>query len=124
MQKLGRFIVFQQLQRHLVEQAPRLLRRPLRLVPFTPAAEPDGSPAVQVFQEAIADGDFAFLAGKWLKVEVTDLDLCWFISEWDGKLVVARQCERPHVCFSGNSQDLILIAGRKEDPIPSSSSAG
>lgn len=110
------FIVFQQLQRHLVEQAPRLLRRPLRLVPFTLQQNLMEALLAQVFREAIADGDFAFLAGKWLKVEVSDLGLCWFISERDGKLVVARQCERPHVCFSGNSQDLILIAGRKEDP--------
>ena len=38
------------------------------------------------------------------------------VSERAGKLVVARDCERADVCFSGSSQDLILIAGRKEDP--------
>ncbi len=42
--------------------------------------------------------------------------LCWFISEQDGKLVVARHCEQADVCFSGTTNDLILIAGRKEDP--------
>ncbi|MGY6036696.1 ubiquinone anaerobic biosynthesis accessory factor UbiT [Aeromonas sp. AE23HZ002T15] len=108
--------MFQQLQRRLVEQAPRLLRRPLKLVPFALQQNLMESLLAQVFKEAIQDGDFAFLAGKWLKVEVTDLELCWFISEREGKLVVARDCERADVCFSGCSQDLILIAGRREDP--------
>lgn len=108
--------MLQQLQHRLVEQAPRLLRHPLKLVPFALQQNLMEALLAQVFGEAIDEGDFAFLAGKWLKVEVTDLGLCWFISERDGKLVVARQCEQPDVCFSGSSQDLILIAGRREDP--------
>lgn len=108
--------MFQQLQRHLVEQAPRLLRHPLKLVPFTLQQSLMESLLAQVFREAIEDGDFGFLAGKWLKVEVTDLDLCWFISEREGKPVVARHCEHVDVCFSGSSQELILIAARREDP--------
>lgn len=115
-QKNWELIVFQQLQRRLVEQAPRLLRRPLKLVPFALQQSLLESLLAQVFREAIADGDFAFLAGKWLKVEVSDLGLSWFISEQEGKLVVARQRERADVSFCGSSQDLILIAGRKEDP--------
>lgn len=108
--------MFQQLQRRLVEQAPRLLRHPLKLVPFALQQQLMESLLAQVFREAIQDGDFAFLAGKWLKVEVSDLELCWFISEREEKLVVARNCERADVCFSGSSHDLILIAARKEDP--------
>ncbi len=110
------FIVFQQLQRRLVEQAPRLLRHPLKLVPFPLQQNLMEALLGRVFREAIEEGEFAFLAGKWLKVEVSDLGLCWFISEQEGKLVVARKCEHVDVCFSGNSQDLVLIAGRKEDP--------
>lgn len=77
----------------------------------------------RVFKEAIADGDFAFLADKWLKVDVSDLELCWFISEQNGQLVVARECDKADVCFSGTANDLILIAGRKRIRIRSSSSA-
>lgn len=116
MQKNWEFIVLQQLQRSLVEQAPRLLRHPLKLVPFSLQQSLLESLLARVFKEAIKDGDFEFLTGKWLKVEVTDLELCWFISEQGGKLVVARHCECADVCFSGTSNDLILIAGRKEDP--------
>ncbi|MGL6521867.1 ubiquinone anaerobic biosynthesis accessory factor UbiT [Aeromonas dhakensis] len=108
--------MFKHLQHRLVEQAPRFLRHPLRLVPFALQQHLMERLLASVFKEAIADGDFAFLAGKWLKVEVSDLELCWFISEQEGKLVVARHCEQADVCFSGGSNDLILIAGRKEDP--------
>ena len=81
--------MFQQLQRRLVEQAPRLLRRPLKLVPFTLQQNLMEALLGRVFREAIEEGEFAFLAGKWLKVEVSDLGLCWFISgvlrrEWRG----------------------------------------
>ncbi|PJG59448.1 ubiquinone anaerobic biosynthesis accessory factor UbiT [Aeromonas cavernicola] len=108
--------MFQQLQRRLVEQAPRFLRHPLKLVPFNLQKQLMEGLLARVFKEAIADGDFEFLAGKWLKVKVTDLALCWYISEQNGQLVVARECAKADVCFSGTANDLILIAGRKEDP--------
>ena len=109
-------IVFQQLQHRLVEQAPRFLRHPLKLVPFNLQKQLMESLLARVFKEAIEDGDLEFLADKWLKVEVSDLELCWFISEQNGQLVVARECAKADVCFSGTVNDLILIAGRKEDP--------
>lgn len=33
-----------------------------------------------VFCEVLQDGDFEFFEDKWLKVEVKDMELCWFIS--------------------------------------------
>ncbi|MGL4249631.1 MAG: ubiquinone anaerobic biosynthesis accessory factor UbiT [Aeromonas sp.] len=108
--------MFQQLQSRLIEQAPRLLRHPLKLVPFGLQKQLMESLLAHVFKEAIKDGDFDFLAGKWLQVEVTDLELCWYISEQQGQLLVARECDKVDVRFSGTANDLILIAGRKEDP--------
>ncbi|MGL5992698.1 MAG: ubiquinone anaerobic biosynthesis accessory factor UbiT, partial [Aeromonas sobria] len=93
--------MFQQLQHRLVEQAPRFLRHPLKLVPFNLQKQLMESLLARVFKEAIEDGDFEFLADKWLKVEVSDLELCWFISEQNGQLVVARECAKADVCFSG-----------------------
>lgn len=69
-----------------------------------------------VFKEALEDGDFDFLEGKWLKVEVTDLNLRWFISFRNNQLVVAKSDQQADVSFSGQLNDLVLIAGRKEDP--------
>ena len=40
----------------------------------------------------------------------------WFISYKDEKLIVSDKAENEDVSFSGPLNDLILIAGRKEDP--------
>ncbi len=44
-----------------------------------------------VFKEALEDGDFEFLEDKWLKVAIKDLNLAWYISYQDEKLVVAEK---------------------------------
>ena len=67
------------------------------------------------FEEALTEGDLDFLENKWLKVEVRDLALHWYISNRDGRLVVSAD-EQEDVSFSGNANDLVLIAARKEDP--------
>ncbi|MCS3460086.1 SCP2 domain-containing protein [Aeromonas sp. BIGb0445] len=108
--------MFQQLQHRLVERAPQLLRRPLGLVPFTLQRRLMEPLLARVFREAIADGDLDFLTDKWLKVEVTDLALSWFISLREGQLAVVKGAPRVDVSFSGGAEDLILIAARKEDP--------
>jgi predicted lipid carrier protein YhbT len=69
-----------------------------------------------VFKESLSDGDFDFLEDKWLKVQVKDLNLHWFISYQNETLLIADREMEPAVSFSGNLNDLILIAGRKEDP--------
>lgn len=108
--------MFQQLQRRLVTQAPQLLRRPLGMVPFALQRRLMEPLLARVFREAIADGDLDFLADKWLKVEVTDLGLRWFISQREGALQVSDAAPRVDVSFSGSGSDLILISARKEDP--------
>lgn len=67
------------------------------------------------FEHALADGDLDFLENRWLKIEVKDLDLVWFTSLIDEKLVVSR-LEKYDVSFCGNMNDLILIATRRQDP--------
>lgn len=69
-----------------------------------------------IFHEALEDGDFDFLEGKWLKVSIRDLNLSWYISYEMQRLVVADKAQQEDVSFSGNLNDLVLIAGRKEDP--------
>ncbi|MGL5309695.1 MAG: ubiquinone anaerobic biosynthesis accessory factor UbiT, partial [Plesiomonas shigelloides] len=52
---------------------------------------------------------------RWLQVEVPDLNLSWFVSVQNAQLVVAKQAQ-PDVIFRGNTNELILIAARVEDP--------
>ncbi len=100
----------------LVQNAASILRSPVQLLPkfVQKKALLDG--LKMVFHEALDDGDFEFLEDKWLKVEIRDMNLRWYISYEDDKLVVADNIKDEDVSFSGTLNDLILIAGRKEDP--------
>ena len=108
--------MFAQLRKQLVQHGPALLRVPAKLTPFAIQKKMMLDGLAMVFKEALEDGDFEFLEHRWLKVEVRDLGLQWFISYQDQKLIVAEQCEHHDVSFSGECNDLVLIAARKEDP--------
>ena len=67
------------------------------------------------FRQALADDELEFLEQRWLKVEVRDLGLKWFVTVNEGKLQVSQH-QDADVSFSADANDLILIAARKEDP--------
>ncbi len=100
----------------LVQNAASILRSPVQLLPRSVQKKALLDGMQMVFHEALDDGDFEFLEDKWLKVEIRDMNLCWYISYEDEKLVVADDTKNEDVSFSGNLNDLVLIAGRKEDP--------
>ncbi|MBL4900737.1 MAG: SCP2 sterol-binding domain-containing protein [Colwellia sp.] len=101
---------------------PKILRPSLQLLPFTAQKSLLLSALSSIFQESIEDGDFEFLQDKWLKIVISDLNLQWWLSFDQGKLVMASPSEllanniTEDVCFSATGDDLILIAGRKQDP--------
>lgn len=110
------------LRSRMIEVMPKILRPSLKLLPFS-AQKALLLPALSsVFQESIEDGDFEFLQGKWLKIVISDLNLHWWLSFDQDKLVMASINEllenniTENVCFSATGDDLILIAGRKQDP--------
>ncbi|MEW2637779.1 SCP2 domain-containing protein [Vibrio cholerae] len=100
----------------LVQNAASILRSPIHLLPQNVQKKALLDAMGLVFREALQDGDFEFLEDKWLKVEVKDMELRWFISYQNDKLVVSDKPVAEDVSFSGNLNDLVLIAGRKEDP--------
>ena len=110
------------LRSRVIEVMPKILRPSLRLLPFS-AQKAVLLPALSsVFQEPIEDGDFEFLQDKWLKISIIDLNLNWWLSFDQDKLVMASVNEMAalklteDVSFSATGDDLILIAGRKQDP--------
>ncbi|ELR66157.1 Putative lipid carrier protein [Photobacterium marinum] len=105
-----------QLRKHMVQHGPALIRVPAKLTPFAVQKKVMLDGLAMVFKEALEDGDFEFLEDRWLKVEVRDLGLRWHISYQDEKLVVSEHVEQEDVSFSGDCNDLVLIAARKEDP--------
>lgn len=97
---------------------PKILKPSLRFVPFI-AQKSLLIPALHsVFKEAIYDGDFEFLTEKWLKISISDIDLHWWISFENQRLIMAKPNKAPQedVSFSASGDDLLLIAGRKQDP--------
>lgn len=106
------------LRTNVVNLVPKILKPTLSIVPFSMQKKILLTALHSVFKEALVDGDFEFLQNKWLRISVTDLALHWLISFADGQLVMAEsnQSTDADVSFSASSDDLLLIAGRKEDP--------
>ena len=103
---------------NLIGFMPKLLRPSLCLLPNTAQQSLLLTALHAIFSEAIDDGDFEFLQGKWLKIEITDLALTWLLSFDQDKLIMASKKEQliEDVSFSASGDDLVLIAGRKQDP--------
>ena len=106
----------------MIEVMPKILRPSLKLLPFATQKSLLLFALSSVFQESIEDGDFEFLQDKWLKIVISDLNLHWWLSFDQDKLIMASKSELlanniiEDVCFSATGDDLILIAGRKQDP--------
>ena len=107
--------MLQKLRARVVRQGPSLLSLPLKFTPFALQRQVLHQVLSWQLRQALADGELDFLEGRWLKIDVSDLSLTWLMSVEEGKLVVAEHGEAD-VSFSGNANDLILIAARKEDP--------
>ncbi|MEI9698528.1 SCP2 domain-containing protein [Moellerella wisconsensis] len=99
----------------LVSKGPSLMRLPLKMTPFAIQRQVLEQLLKWQFHESLIDGELDFLENKWLKVEITDLQLVWFISLQNSQLMVRPQ-GTADVSISGNANELILIAARKEDP--------
>ena len=110
------------LRASMITVMPKILRPSLRLLPYKAQKSALLPALTSVFAEALEDGDFEFLQDKWLKIVITDLALTWWLSFDDNKLIMASQGEmaEKNICedvsFSATGDDLVLIAGRKQDP--------
>ncbi|OTP92971.1 SCP2 domain-containing protein [Gilliamella apicola] len=98
-----------------VDKAPQVLGITLRFIPFNLKKQVIEQLLQLQFKHSLEDGDLDFLENRWLKIEVTDLQLIWFVSLIENKLVVSRE-EIADVSFIGNANDLIMIATRRQDP--------
>ncbi|AWH89271.1 ubiquinone anaerobic biosynthesis accessory factor UbiT [Limnobaculum parvum] len=107
--------MFEQLRARLVRQGPSLLRLPIKLTPFALQKQVLQQLLGWQFRHALVEGDLDFLEQRWLKVEVRDLGLLWFVTVREGILLVSDN-QQEDVSFSGDANDLILIAARKQDP--------
>ncbi len=103
------------LRSRLVHAAPSLLSVPVKLAPFALKRQVLEQLLRWQFQQALADGELAFLEGRWLSIEVRDIGLRWFTSVENEQLIV-REFAAADVSFSADASDLLMIAARKQDP--------
>lgn len=69
-----------------------------------------------IFREAVSDGDFDFLEGRWIKVHARDAGIAIYITKLWNKLVVSERPRQEQTSINGNVNDFILLASRREDP--------
>ena len=86
------------LRSRIVHLGPSLLSVPVKLTPFALKR--------QVLEQVLS----------WqFRQALDDIDLQWFTSVVNGKLVVSQNAQAD-VSFSADASDLLMIAARKQDP--------
>ncbi|WP_417761306.1 ubiquinone anaerobic biosynthesis accessory factor UbiT [Shewanella sp.] len=108
------FIFPRQLADAVISKAPTLLAKPLTLTPFAIKEQLLLQLCHVMLKEALQQNALDFLAGKWVAIEITDLQLRFEIGYQHG--LVVRPVKAPDVRFIANSDDLLLIAAGVEDP--------
>ncbi|HDI5951942.1 TPA: SCP2 domain-containing protein [Escherichia coli] len=103
------------LRSRIVHLGPSLLSVPVKLTPFSLKRQVLEQVLSWQFRQALDDGELEFLEGRWLSIHVRDIDLQWFTSVVNGKLVVSQNAQAD-VSFSADASDLLMIAARKQDP--------
>lgn len=103
------------LRSRLVHLGPSLMSVPVKLAPFALKRQVLEQLLGWQFQQALEDGELAFLEGRWLSIDVRDIGLKWYTSVENDRLIVSDAAEAD-VSFSADASDLLLIAARKQDP--------
>lgn len=104
-----------QLHQQLVKLGPQVLRLPAQTFPFTIQRVLLENALNTLLATSIEDEELDFLQDKWLKVCISDLGLAWCMTLTQNRIVVVDANQTYDVLFQGQLNDLILIAGRKED---------
>ncbi|MBW9863640.1 SCP2 domain-containing protein, partial [Escherichia coli] len=99
----------------IVHLGPYLLSVPVKLTPFALKRQVLEQVLSWQFRQALDDGELEFLEGRWLSIHVRDIDLQWFTSVVNGKLVVSQNAQAD-VSFSADASDLLMSAARKQNP--------
>ena len=103
------------LRSRIVHLGPSLLSVPVKLTPCALKRQVLEQVLSWQFRQALDDGELEFLEGRWLSIHVRDIELQWFTSVVNGKLVVSQNAQAD-VSFSADASDLLMIAARKQDP--------
>ena len=101
--------------RQLSRQLPLLLVRNSSRIPFAIRRLLAEKIFKTVFKEAMQEGDFDFLNGKTIKIEIKDANINWYFSKQDKKITIEKYAKES-ASISGNLKEFILLSARREDP--------
>jgi len=101
--------------RQLSRKLPLLLARNSSRIPFPIRRLLAEKIFKTVFKEALQEGDFDFLNGKTIKIEIKDANINWYFTKQDRKITI-KQYAQEAASISGNLKEFILLAARREDP--------
>ncbi|ABZ77655.1 Sterol-binding domain protein [Shewanella halifaxensis HAW-EB4] len=102
------------LAQQVLELGPKVIARPLSLVPFSLKADLLKRILTLLLAEQAQDDELEFLADRWVAVKVEDLGLTFEVS-YNGHWLV-RPEQGAEVTFAAQSKELLLVAAAKEDP--------
>ncbi len=88
----------------MVARVPQALQR----LPLQPLLN-------KVFASALRDGVFDVLEGRWIRLNLRDLNLSWCMTMRRGQLELS-QAAPFEASISGNWREFLLLASRQEDP--------
>ena len=102
--------------RKMLSHLPLNIAKPLSHTPFFIQKKIMHQALSRLFTEAISDGEVDFLAGHWLKIEISDLQISWFFSRGAQREILIKPSGHHDVCIRGDLACFIKLAAQKEDP--------
>ena len=98
------------------EIAPRLLAMPVKLIPFELHRLVLKKALQEFLHEALEEGDFDFLQGHWLCLQVDDLDLRAYFSVNAYQEILVEQMAPDEAKISGSWKAFLELAAQQKDP--------
>lgn len=102
--------------RDVLRSLPGAVVRPVAYVPFVLQKPIISKLLLTLFKESLEDGDLDCLKGRWLSIEVRDMNVCLQMSCGPNHEVLVRRNGPSDVCIRGDLKSFIFLAARKEDP--------
>ena len=93
-----------------------LLKKPVRFVPFDFQRSAMEPVMQSVFKEPFEDGELGFLQGKWVRFEISDLQLDWNITLGAKGLMMAPGPVNADAVIRGALKEFVSLANQMEDP--------
>lgn len=100
---------------HRTVQLPRPFSWPLGLIPGRLHSRALATTLNRVLAEPLGEGELDFLAGRSMRIHVSDLQLTLDLTLRDGRLAAADSALPPELVITGSVHAFLLLASRRED---------